>query len=199
MNLVDRAKNIIVSPNTEWEVIKNESLSNGQMIGGYAAILALIPAAAGFIGKSLIGITLLGTSIRIPIAPALIWAIVYYIASLISLWVMAAIIDALAPSFGANKDMNASMKVSVFSMTAAWIAGIFSVIPMLGILGIVGLYSLYLLYVGMKVIKMPAPDKMMAYYIITLVVAIVVYFVISMVVSAIVLGPYIASEALRGM
>lgn len=198
MNFVDRAKKIILSPTAEWEVIKNESLSTGQMIGGYAAILALIPAAAGFIGKSLIGISLLGSTIRIPIAPALIWAIVYYVASLVSLWIMAAIIDALAPSFGANKDMNASMKVSVFSMTAAWIAGIFSIIPILGILGILGLYSLYLLYVGMKIVKMPAPDKMMAYYIITLVVAIVVYFVISMVVSAVVLGPYLASEVIGG-
>ena len=167
MNLVDRAKNIIMTPTTEWEVIKTETLSTGEMIGGYAAILALIPAAAGFIGKSLIGISLLGSTIKIPIVPGFLWAVLTYIMSLVSLWIMAMIIDALAPSFGATKDMNASMKVSVFSMTAAWIAGIFSIIPLLGILGILGLYSLYLLYGGMKIIKSPAPDKMMAYYLIT--------------------------------
>jgi hypothetical protein len=199
MNLVDRAKNIIMTPTTEWEVIKTETLSTGEMIGGYAAILALIPAVAGFIGKSLIGISLLGSSIKIPIVPGFLWAVLTYVMSLVSLWIMAIIIDGLAPSFGATKDMNASMKVSVFSMTAAWVAGIFSIIPLLGILGIVGLYSLYLLYVGMKVVKAPAADKLTAYYIITLVVAIVVYFVISMVVSAVVLGPYLATEAFRGM
>jgi hypothetical protein len=196
MNLVDRAKNILMSPTSEWEVIKTESLTNGQMIGGYAAILALIPAAASFVGKCLVGVPLIG---RIPIMPGLLWAVLTYVMSLVSLWIMAIIIDGLAPSFGATKDMNASMKVSVFSMTAVWVAGIFTILPLLGILAIIGLYSLYLLYVGMKVVKAPAADKLMAYYIITLVVAIVVYFVISMVVSAIVLGPYIASEVLRGM
>jgi hypothetical protein len=199
MNLVDRAKNIIMTPTTEWEVIKGETLSTGEMIGGYAAILALIPAAAGFIGKSLIGISLLGSTIKIPIVPGFLWAVLTYIMSLVSLWIMATIIDALAPSFGATKDMSGSMKVSVFSMTAAWVAGIFTLIPLLGILSILGLYSLYLLYGGMKTIKAPAPDKMMAYYLITIVVAIVVYFVISMVVSAVVLGPYLATEVLRGM
>lgn len=196
MNLVDRTKNIIMTPTTEWEVIKTETLSTGEMIGGYAAILALIPAAAGFIGKSLIGIPLMG---KIPIVPGFLWAVLTYIMSLVSLWIMAMIIDGLAPSFGATKDMNGSMKVSVFSMTAAWVAGIFSILPLLGILGIVGLYSLYLLYVGMKVVKAPQADKLVGYYIITLVVAIVVYFVMSMVVSAIVLGPYVATEVLRGM
>jgi hypothetical protein len=196
MNLVDRAKNIIMTPTTEWEVIKTETLSTGEMIGGYAAILALIPAAAGFIGKSLIGVPLFG---KIPIVPGFLWAVLTYVMSLVSLWIMALIIDALAPSFGATKDMSGSMKVSVFSMTAAWVAGIFSVIPLLGILSILGLYSLYLLYGGMKTIKSPAPDKLMAYYLVTIVVAIVVYFVISMVVSAVVLGPYLATEVLRGM
>ncbi len=199
MNLADRAKKIIMTPTTEWEAIKNESLSTGQMIGGYAAILALIPAVAGFIGKSMIGISLLGSTIKIPVVPGILWAILTYVMSLVSLWIMAIIIDGLAPSFGAAKDMNASMKVSVFSMTAVWIAGIFTIIPLLGILAIVGLYSLYLLYVGMKIVKAPAPDKMTAYYIITLVVAIVVYFIISMVVSAVVLGRYLAVEGFRGI
>ena len=198
MNLVDRAKNIILTPTTEWEVIRTESLSTGQMIGGYAAILALIPAIAGFIGKSLIGFSLLGAQIRIPIGPGLIWGVLYYVMSLVSLYVLALIIDGLAPSFGATKDMNASLKVAVFSSTAAWVAGIFSLIPILSILGILGLYSLYLLYGGMKTIKAPAPDKLMAYYIITIIAAIVVYVVVGVVVSAIVLGQYMAATVLGG-
>ena len=199
MNLVDRVKNIIMTPTTEWEVIKTETLSTGEMIGGYAAILALIPAVAGFIGKSLIGISLFGATIKIPIVPGFLWAVLTYIMSLVSLWIMAMIIDGLAPSFGATKDMNGSMKVAVFSMTAAWVSGIFTILPLLGILAIVGLYSLYLLYVGMKVVKAPPADKLIGYYIITIVAAVVVYFVISMVVSAVVLGPYLATEVLRGM
>jgi hypothetical protein len=197
MNLVDRAKNIILMPAKEWEVIKTEECSMGQMMGGYAAILALIPAAAGFIGTSLVGISLLGTSIRIPIGPGLVWAVMTYIMSLVSVWIVAIIIDALAPSFGAVKNMSASMKVSVFSMTAAWVAGIFSILPLLSILAILAsLYSLYLLYLGLKIVKAPAEDKLMAYFIITLVVAILVFVVVAVVVKAVTIGPYEASQML---
>lgn len=56
MNLVDRAKNILLSPNSEWEVIRSESTTTAELFTKYAVILAAIPAIAGFIGYYLIGI-----------------------------------------------------------------------------------------------------------------------------------------------
>ncbi len=100
MGLVDRAKGILMSPATEWEAIKTEAISTGQMIGGYAAVLAIIPAVAGFIGYCFVGIPMIG---KIPFGPGLIWAVMYYILSLVSIWILAFVIDALAPSFGASQ------------------------------------------------------------------------------------------------
>lgn len=51
MNIVERAKNILISPKTEWEVIKNEQSTVADLFTKYALILALIPAVAGFIGN----------------------------------------------------------------------------------------------------------------------------------------------------
>src|SRR5574337_780588 len=111
MNLVDRAKNILLSPNSEWEVIRSESTTTAELFTKYAVILAAIPAIAGFIGYYLIGISLGAFgSIKLGIGTAFSWAILTYILSLVSVYVLGWIIDALAPSFGSSKDLVASMK-----------------------------------------------------------------------------------------
>ena len=200
MNLVDRVKNILITPKTEWEVIKNELTTTTDLFTKYAMILALIPVVATFIGQSLIGMSLgpFG-SYKIPVSNGLIYAVVYYILSLAGVYLVAFIIDALAPSFGSTKDMGASLKVAVYSYTAAWIAGIFSVIPILGILGILSLYSLYLMYLGLKSVKDTPQDKLVGYLVVVIIIAIVVYFVIGMIVAAIALPSFGSLDSLKGL
>ena len=200
MNLVDRAKNILITPKTEWEVIKNEQTSTSDLFTKYVLILALIPVIATFIGQSLIGISLgpFG-SYKIPVSNGLIYAVVYYILSIVGVYLVAFIIDALAPSFGSTKNMDASLKVAVYSYTAAWIAGIFGIIPILGILGILGLYSLYLMYLGLKIVKDTPQDKLVGYLVVVIIIAIVIYFVIGMIVAAIALPSFGDLYRLKGL
>ncbi len=47
------------------------------------------------------------------------------------------------------------MRVSAYSPTAAWVAGVFNIIPALSFLGILGLYSLYLLHTGITGLMKP--------------------------------------------
>ena len=199
MNLVERAKNILITPKTEWEVIKNEQSSVADLFTKYAMILAIIPVIATFIGQSLVGISLgpFG-SYKIPVSNGLIYAVVYYILSLAGVYLVAFIIDALAPSFGSTKDMSASLKVAVYSYTAAWIAGIFGIIPLLGILGILGLYSLYLMYLGLKIVKDTPQDKLVGYLVVVIIIAIVVYFIIGMIVTAVALPSFGGLDSLKG-
>ncbi len=200
MNLVDRVKNILITPKTEWEVIKNEQTTTADLFTKYVMILALIPVLATFIGQSLIGISLgpFG-SYKIPVSNGLIYAVVYYILSIVGVYLVAFIIDALAPSFGSTKNMEASLKVAVYSYTAAWIAGIFSIIPILGILGILGLYSLYLMYLGLKIVKDTPQDKLVGYLVVVIIIAIVIYFVIGMIVAAIALPSFGDLDSLKGL
>lgn len=189
MNIFERAKNILVSPKSEWEVIKNEQSTVADLFTKYALILALIPVVAGFIGQSLIGISLgpFG-SFKVPIVNGLIYAVLYYILTLAGIYLVAFVVDALAPSFGAEKDMVSSLKVVVYSYTAAWVAGVFQIIPVLAILGILGLYSLYLLYLGLNIVKGSPSDKVVGYTVVVVVITIVVYFIIGAIVGAIALG-----------
>ena len=200
MNLVDRVKNILITPKTEWEVIKNEQSTTADLFTKYVMILALIPVVATFIGQSLIGMSLgpFG-SYKIPVTNGLIYAVVYYILSIAGVYLIGFIIDALAPSFGSTKNMEASLKVAVYSYTAAWLAGIFSVIPVLGILGILGLYSLYLMYLGLEIVKDTPKDKLVGYLIVVIIIAIVVYFVIGMIVAAIALPSFGSLDSLKGL
>lgn len=200
MNLFERAKNILITPKTEWEVIKIEQTSVSDLFTRYVLILALIPAVAGFIGQSLVGISLgpFG-SYKMPIGRGLLYLVLYYAMTVGAVYLLAFIVDALAPSFGAKKDMLASLKVVVYSYTAAWVAGIFQIIPVLGFLGIIGsLYGLFLLYLGLKIVKETPQDKLVGYFIVVIIVSIVVYFVIGMIVGAIAFGGMMM-DGFRGM
>ena len=197
---LDGATVLLITPKTEWEVIKNEQTSTADLFTKYVMILALIPVIATFIGQSLIGISLgpFG-SYKVPVSNGLIYAVVYYILSIAGVYLVAFIIDALAPSFGSTKNMDASLKVAVYSYTAAWIAGIFSIIPILGILGILGLYSLYLMYLGLKIVKDTPQDKLVGYLVVVIIIAIVVYFVIGMIVAAIALPSFGSLDSIKGL
>ncbi len=196
MNLVNRAKQILLTPAAEWETIRQESLTTADLFGKYAVYLAAIPAVAGFLGRSLIGYPLMGMGVyRTPFFRGIVFALLTYLLTLAGVYLLGYIIDALATSFGAQKDMNASLKVAVFASTASWAAGVFQIIPALSILSILGLYSFYLIYTGIRAVKQPPPDKLIGYFVVTIIVAFVIYVVIGIVVSTIALGGIFAGSA----
>lgn len=189
MNLVDRAKNILFSPASEWETIKTETITTNELFTKYAIILAAIPAIAGLIGYSIFGISFGFGRITLGFGTALIWAILTYVLSLVSVYILGWIIDILAPSFGSTKDLVASLKVAVYSYTAAWVGGIFHILPYLSFLAaLISIYSLVLLYMGLKRVKSVPDDKMLGYFVVIIVVAIVLYFIIGAIIAGVAFG-----------
>ncbi|WHO37137.1 Yip1 family protein [Sphingobium sp. AP49] len=178
--IVDRAKAIILRPKDEWSVIEAEPASIGGIYTGYAMILAAIPPLATLIGGQLFGHGLFGFSWRPPLIGAIGMAIAHYVLSLIGLAVLAIIINFLAPSFGGQRDKLKAFKISAYSATAGWLAGIFSLIPGLGMLGLLGLYGLYLLYLGLpRLMKVPE-QKALPYIIVTLVAGVLLFILASL-------------------
>lgn len=182
MALMDRAKNILFQPKQEWPAIDAEQASVGGLYKGYIIPLAAIGPVASLIGWSVLGmrVPFVG-AIKIPISYGLRMAVVQYVGALVGTFVLALIIDALAPTFGGQKNRIQALKVAAYSATAAWVAGIFAIIPALAILGILGLYSLYLLYLGLPVLMKSPQDKAMGYTVVVIVVAIVLAIVISVI------------------
>jgi len=181
MNLVDRAKNIIVSPKTEWDVIANEEPNTQQIIISYVFPLALIPTIASIIGWGVIGVIGI-KSFNYGIAMGL----VQLLNALISVFLAAFVIDALASSFGSQKNLGRAVQLIAYSMTPAWIGGVLNIIPSIGWLGaLFGLYGLYLLYIGLSPLMKTPEDKRVGYVIVSIVILIVVYFVIAAILTAI--------------
>jgi hypothetical protein len=127
----------------------------------------------------------LGITYHPPISVVIGGAVTMYVFALIGAFVMALVIDWLAPQFNATKNPVAAMKVVAFSMTASWLAGIFQILPMLGILGIVGLYSLYLLWVGLPVLMKAPADKATAYVVVSILVCAVAVAVVTAAATAV--------------
>lgn len=185
MNIVQRVKDILFKPKETWMEIKAESTGIKELYTSYALILAAIPPIATFIGMSLLGFSFFAFSYRLSIGWGISHAVVTYILSLVGLYVVALIIDALAPNFGSQKNLVQAMKVAVYSWTPSWIAGVLMIIPALSPLAmLLSLYSLYLFYVGLPVLMETPPDKALGYVIVTILVSVVVFIVIGFISNA---------------
>jgi hypothetical protein len=183
MNLIERAKNIVLQPKSEWDVIVDEDTATGDLYKSYIAPLAAIGPVASFLGLSLIGtsVPFLGT-IRMPILSGLSMAIVSYVMALVGVFVISLVIDYLAPTFGGEKNQGQALKLAAYSMTPAWLAGVLHLIPMLGVLVLLAsLYGLYLLYLGLPVLMKAPQDKALPYTAVVVVCAIVVSVIIGAV------------------
>ena len=103
--LVNRVKNILMTPNTEWDVIEAEPATVQGLYTGYICILAAIGPVANLIGSLLFGTHLAFIVYHPNPIAAVVQAIVQYILALVGAFVMAVVIDALAPSFGRPRYM----------------------------------------------------------------------------------------------
>ncbi|ODS69967.1 MAG: hypothetical protein ABS38_03805 [Acidovorax sp. SCN 68-22] len=174
MQIVERAKAILISPKAAWETIDTEPADTAGLFTGYLMLLAAIPAVCGFIGMSLVGAGAFGVSFRVPIVAGLVGMVVSYVLSLAGVYVLSLIINALAPRFGGVASSIQALKLAVYSSTAAMLGGVFSLLPALAMLGLLAaLYSVYLLYTGLPVLMKSAREKSAAYTAVVIVAAIV--------------------------
>lgn len=178
--LVQRVQDILLKPKPTWEVIDGEPATIKGLYTGYVMILAAIGPVSAVLGK-----VLFHGGLSAPFA--VVSGLVGYGLTLVGVYVMALIIDGLAPSFGGTSNRLQAFKVAAYASTASWLAGVFQLIPMLGFLAIVGLYSLYLLYVGLPRLMKVGEDKAMVYTIVVIVAMIAVYIAIAVVMSTIAL------------
>ena len=182
MNVIERAKSILLSPAQTWPVIDAEPATVGSIYKDWLVIMAAIPAVCSFIGLSLIGAGAFGFGFRIPIVYGLESMVVHYVMSLVGMFVMALIVDALAPSFGGTKNQVSALKVVAYGSTASFVAGFLGLLPSLGMLGIIAAcYSIYLIYLGLPVLMKCPQDKAAGYTAVVIVIGIVAMFVIGAV------------------
>ncbi len=186
MNLGDRVKQLLASPKTEWPVIRAEPGGVDTVFRNVVVPLAAIPAVAGFIGGSIIGYPMMGSNYRVGVVTGAVTGAVSYGLSLASVYVLAMIVDALAPTFGSRKDSVAAYKLAAYSHTASWVAGVFLAIPGLRFLTVLGLYGFYLFYIGLPPMMGTPEDKRLPYTAAVVVAGIVLFLVVGSLIRALV-------------
>lgn len=198
VSLIDRAKNIIMTPKTEWGVIDAEPATVQGLYTNYVIILAAIGPIAMAIGQQVFGWGAMGITIKPSINYSIGLAVISYLLALVGVYAMALVIDALAPSFNGTKNNIQAFKVAAYAPTAAWLAGIFQIVPALAFLGIVGLYSLYLYYLGMPRLMRVPNDKALGYVIVVCVAYVIVFVIISYIATMLAVSFFGAQQLALG-
>lgn len=185
--LIARVKAILVTPKTEWPIIGAEPATVADLYKNYIIWLAAIPAVFGFIKGSLIGYGALDITVRTPIGAGITGMIVGYVLTLVLVYVVALIVDALAPTFGGLKSQVQAVKVVAYAYTASWVASIGLLVPWLGLLILLagGIYGIYLLYIGLPHTMRCPPEKAAGYTAVTIILAIILGWIVAIVVAGI--------------
>ncbi|CAG0961896.1 hypothetical protein BURK1_00758 [Burkholderiales bacterium] len=150
MAIIERIKGILTEPRAEWPKIAAEPATTQGIYAGWVMILAAIGPLATLIGFAELGA-----------AWALRFAVGSYVISLAITFVLAMIVDTLAPSFGGQKDFVAALKLVAYSYTAAWLAGIAQVLGHLGgiVVLLASIYAWYTFFLGAPVLRKCSADK----------------------------------------
>lgn len=195
--IFQRIKNMLLTPKNEWNVIASEPADIGKILINYFIPLLLIPTIAQILGWGLIGksVGVLGYSVTIKgWNIGLVNGISTFITSIAAVFVIAFIIDLLAPSFKSEKNLNRSFQLSAYSYTPSMVAGIFYIIPSLSILVILaGIYSLVLFYLGLQPLKATPKESQVSYFIVIIIVTILAFLLVGFLIGLIT-APFISKS-----
>ena len=186
MPILQRVRDILLRPKDEWPEIRDEKTTVREIYLSYAVILAGIPVVARLIGSTVIGMSFFGIRYRAPFLSSVGYAAVSYVLSLAGLYLFALIVEGLAPRFGSEKDFVRTMKLSVYSSTAYWAAGILFIVPGLWFVGIIlSLYGLYLLYLGLPVMLHTPKERSAQYFAVIVVAGLILFALVSLITTLI--------------
>ncbi len=172
MNAARRARAILVDPVGEWAAIASEPGDPAYVLSRYVAVLALIPAAFSFIGACIVGVVLPnGDLARAPLVNGLFGAILGYILSCAIVLVLGILINFVAPLFGGRRDFDRAFELAAYSLTPAWLAGIFLVLPGLRFLTLTGFYGAYILWLGLPQLARSPTQKSLGFTVLIVVCA----------------------------
>ncbi len=177
MGLLTRANAMLLRPARTWSDAAGEPAVAADLMKGYVVPLAAIGPVCGVLGGlAFHGDSIFGVNIRPPVRTLLVTAASSYLMTLLGVVLAALAVERLAPLFGGARDRGQAFKLVVYSGTALWATGIFSLYPALGwlmaMLGALG--SLYSLRLGLpKLMGIEEDRSLVAFALIFLVIALI--------------------------
>lgn len=198
--LIDRAKNILITPKTEWPIIQAETTGIAQLYTGYVIPLAAFSAVMSFIRMSLIGIGYW----HMPVLSGLAYTLANFGFALLGIYLFGLIIDGLAPSFAGQRNQRQALKTAAYAFTPAALGAVLGLLPVLGpLLRLIAcVYAIYLLYLGLPVLMQSPKEKVPGYSAAVVVCIILLGVVLGVLMSALVrvagYSPYPGAYGIHG-
>lgn len=186
--VIQRVRSLLVSPRAEWPVIAAEPATIADLYRDYIMIMAAIPPVCQFIKTSILGYAWHGFRVyRVGIGPGLTSAVLEYIVTLLAVYLLAVIIESLAPNFAGQPDRVQALKAAGYSYTAAWVAGFAQILPGLyGLFALAGvIYSIFLLYLGLPSTMKVLPERAAGYTAVTAIIALVLGWIVAVITRGI--------------
>ncbi|MBL8547640.1 MAG: YIP1 family protein [Hyphomonadaceae bacterium] len=152
--LIARARDILIRPQSEWRRIAGEEA--GSLIGGYVAPLAIAGAVVSFGAGVLYGG---GFALNAALASKALSALLYVVFALVSVWLAAIAINALAPRFGAEASGDRARQLAAYASTPILVSMLAAIAPPIAgaVIAAGVIYALVLLAMGMAPL-MPLRD-----------------------------------------
>lgn len=184
--LIERVRNLILTPAAEWPAIAAEPATKQQIYVTYVVPLAALAAVCAFISAAIVGmrVPMMG-ALRLGMGASLGIAVMTFVMSVVSVFLVALIADLLAPNFGGSKNDVQATKAVAYSYTASWVASVPALLPWIGwVIALAGLiYGIYLLYLGLQHCMKSPSDKATGYTAATVVVAIIASIAVNMLIG----------------
>ena len=188
MNPINRAIAVLTQPRPALSAAAGEPATTGSLIGGYAAILALLPAIGALLGLVLFAGSALGYIIG---SMLVLLVLMYALRDLGVAVLMGVIMNALAPAMGGRKDSVGALKLAVYAATAIWAAGfLYGLLAPLGAIGLLVLLAGFglagfLIYLGCgPMLGVPQPQAA-AFAAVSTIIWLVLYFVVEQLLQQI--------------
>lgn len=205
MSIVQRAKNIILNPSDEWNVIASEPATIRGLYTGYATPLALIPLVSTILFTGILGISAadmmgLGNGMPMDLMAISGMAAFSFILSLVTLFVMGTIVKLVSPSFNGTSDKVQAMKLMTYASTPSWVVALISWIPFLGaLLSFAAIaYVVYLIYLGLHPVLGVPKEKVAGFTVVIILIYVVLVLIISSIVAGLLYSMFFGNPMMGG-
>ncbi len=157
--ILSRCYGLFRDPKGEWKQIRDEETTIPNILVGYVAPLAAIPPICDLIGSSIFNHML-----QVEPGQAIIRAVITWIVSVALVGFLGILINVIAPNFDAEQNDLAAQKIAAYSMTPAFLSGVFSLLPWLWWVSLFALAAMvFLMYRGLPVLMKAPEDRALGY------------------------------------
>ncbi|HRO04008.1 MAG TPA: Yip1 family protein [Terricaulis sp.] len=162
--ILSRAYGLFKDPKAEWEQIRAEKTTIPAILVGYAAPLAAIPPICDILGRYVFGQRVGEAMERPAFVDAIVNGVVFWLVAVALVGLLGILINAVAAHFDADQDDLAAQKVAAYSLTPAFLSGVFSLWPPLWWLSLFALAAMvYLMYRGLPILMKAPEDRALGY------------------------------------